>query len=84
MVKATPGKSAKPARTNFKAPKRKSARKPVPGLYSGSGSNTLTGALSQIKASPAGSKAVLPTMQPSTVGNMGDSAPVGKIRKGMF
>jgi len=80
MAKATPLRPAKPAKTNFRKPRKK----PVPGLYKGTPQNTLNGALNQLKPSPAGTRTVIPVVQSSNVGNQGDNAPITKLRKGNF
>jgi hypothetical protein len=46
--------------------------------------NKITKALNQITPKTSSSKTNIPKLQPTNVGNMGDSAPVSKMRKGMF
>lgn len=53
-------------------------------VYAAKGGNKITRALNTITPRPNTGRTVIPSVMPSSVGNMGDSAPASKLRNGMF
>lgn len=53
-------------------------------MYANKTGNKIKKAFNQITPKSGTSRTSIPKLQASNVGNQGDSAPVGKVRKGLF